>query len=53
MQTQTGATVIPQIDVQHGYAVQQVAYHVEVKDAEEHGALDRVGAVLLSICSWM
>ena len=36
----------PQIDVRHGHAVQQVAYYVEVEDAEDDGALDCGGRVL-------
>ena len=46
MQMQTGAM---QVDVRHDYAVQQVADHVEVEDAEDDGSLDCGGRVLLCI----
>ncbi len=42
-----------QIDVRHGYAVQQVADHVKVEDAEADGALDSGDRVLLSIGGWL
>jgi hypothetical protein len=34
-----GQQFIPQVDVRNGYAVQQVADHVEAEDAEDDGAL--------------
>jgi hypothetical protein len=37
------------MDVRYGHTVQQVADYVEVEDAEDHGALDGRGLVLLSI----
>ncbi len=40
-----GQQFIPQIDVRHGHAVQQVADHVEVEDAEDHGTFDGRGRV--------
>ena len=39
----------PQVDVWHDHAVQQVADHVEVEDAEDDCALDCAGLVLLCI----